>query len=149
MTKTEKITQLIEIAENKLGTPYTYGAAAGETETFDCSSFVQYLFKQIGIDLPRSAILQAGQGSGLELDPTKLESFQAGDLVFMRSDRGHYNDEFFGGRPIDIGHVALITGPDEIIHAKGGRGVIKQPLSELTSDPHYKIVFAKRPLAEI
>lgn len=148
MTRDEKIAKLIELAKAKIGTPYAYGAASGDSETFDCSSFIQYLFKQIGLELPRSAILQAGQTTGLELAPDQPEKFQPGDLIFFRGDRGHYNDEFFQGRPIDIGHVALIIGPDEIIHAKGDRGVIQQKLSELIADPHYKIVFAKRLLSD-
>lgn len=148
MTRDGKIAHIIELAKTKIGTPYTYGVAAGDSETFDCSSFIQYLFKQIGLEIPRSAILQAGQGPGLELDLDQPEKFQAGDLVFMRSNRGHYNDEFFQGRSIGIGHVALVIGPDEIIHAKGGQGVIQQPLSELVADPHYKIVFARRLLSD-
>jgi cell wall-associated NlpC family hydrolase len=144
MNREEKIAKLLDLAKAKLGTPYTYGAATGSTETFDCSSFVQYLFSQIEITLPRSALLQAGEQIGQELDVTNPDHFQAGDLVFMRSNRGHYNDEFFNGRAIDVGHVALISGPDEIIHAKGGQGVVQQKLSGLTQDPHYQIVFARR-----
>lgn len=149
MIRDEKIAKIIELAKSKIGTPYAYGAASGDTETFDCSSFIQYLFKQIELELPRSAILQAGQGPGLEIDSNESTKFQPGDLIFFRGDRGHYNDEFFQDRPIDIGHVALIIGPDEIIHAKGDRGVTLQKLSELAGNPHYKIVFAKRPLTEI
>lgn len=144
MTAQEKIDQLIKLAHDQIGKPYQYGATEGSTEAFDCSSFIQYLFQQIGISLPRSALLQAGQSNGQELIFDQINNFQAGDLVFMRSDAGHYRDDLFAGRAIDIGHVALIIGPDEIIHAKSGHGVIKQKLSELISNPHYQIVFAKR-----
>jgi len=145
----EKIDRLIKLAHDQIGKPYQYGATEVNIEAFDCSSFIQYLFQQIDINLPRSALLQAGHSDGRELDLTQGENFQVGDLVFMRSDTGHYRDDLFAGRTIDIGHVALIVGVDEIIHAKSGQGVIKQKLSELTTNPHYKIIFAKRLLNKI
>ena len=62
--------KLVSIAETVLGKPYHYGAKPEEApETFDCSSFTQYLFKQIGIELPRSTILQAGDPQGREIVP--------------------------------------------------------------------------------
>ncbi|PIP58192.1 MAG: hypothetical protein COX02_01650 [Candidatus Vogelbacteria bacterium CG22_combo_CG10-13_8_21_14_all_37_9] len=149
MTTEEKVDQLIKLAHDQIAKPYQYATQEGSIEAFDCSSFIQYLFQQIDISLPRSALLQAGQSDGQELDLSSINNFQAGDLVFMRSDTGHYRDDLFAGRAIDIGHVALMTGPDEIIHAKSGRGVIKQKLSELISDPHYKIVLAKRLLKSV
>src|SRR3989338_5224088 len=57
---------------------------------FDCSSFTQYLFASVGIEIPRSAILQAGDANGKEL--TIGGEFLPGDLLFMRSDVGHYKD---------------------------------------------------------
>lgn len=142
----EKINQIINLARSLIGTPYSYGADTGQKDRFDCSSFVQYVFEQAAeIKLPRSAILQAADEQGKELPLDNLDQFQVGDLIFMRSDRGHYNDELFSGRKIDIGHVAIISSPNTIIHAKSSLGgVVEQSLEELLSDPHYEIVFAKR-----
>lgn len=143
MTEIQK-SKLVARAQELIGTPYRYGAALEDAPTaFDCSSFVQYLFKTIGIELPRSALLQAGDARGAELP--LLGPFQPGDLLFMRSDRGHYKDELFGGRRMDIGHVALFIGNGNVINAKASAGgVVEQPLHELTSDPNYAIIYAKR-----
>lgn len=147
MNKEEKRKKLFTYARGYVGTPYIFGAqSSGEKpETFDCSSFIQHIFKCIDIELPRSSILQAGDKQGEEVVYSGIESLEPGDVVFMRSDRGYYNDEMFGGREISVGHVGLYLGDDEIIHAKSSLGgVVIQKLSDLTKDPHYAITFAKR-----
>ncbi|OHA59993.1 MAG: hypothetical protein A2607_01770 [Candidatus Vogelbacteria bacterium RIFOXYD1_FULL_42_15] len=139
----EKITKIISLAENLIGTPYHYGASTSDQTSFDCSSFIQYIFKTgAEIELPRSAILQAGYEQGQEIDPSQPENFQPGDLLFMRGSQGHYRDEFFNDRPIDIGHVALFIGNDEIIHSAGGEKnkVIKESAKQF----YKKINFVKR-----
>lgn len=143
MTNEQKA-NMIARAEELIGAPYRYGASPDEApRAFDCSSFTQYLFKQIDIELPRSALLQAGEGPGAEISADG--GFEPGDLLFMRSDAGHYRDGLFNGRRMDIGHVALYVGESAIIHAKASMGgVVKQPLAELTADPAYRIVYAKR-----
>ena len=113
MRKKEKLhKKLIYFAKKYLGKPYLYGAAPSEApRTFDCSSFTQYLYKRIGVSLPRSAIKQAH--SGKKLNPKK-QKLEPGDLIFVKGSWGHYNPEF----PEGIGHVALYTGEGKIIHAK-------------------------------
>jgi len=143
MTEEQK-NNLVVHAKKLLGTPYRYGAAPEDAPgAFDCSSFTQYLFASVGIEIPRSAILQAGDANGKEL--TIGGEFLPGDLLFMRSDVGHYKDGLFNGRKIDIGHVVLFVGDGMILHAKSDAGgVIEQPLAELVADPAYGIVYAKR-----
>jgi len=142
MTEDQK-TKLIARAKELIGVPYKYGAAPEEApNAFDCSSFIQYLFKGIGIELPRSALLQAGDPHGTEI-PLDAD-FEQGDLLFMRGHVGHYKDSLFGGRKMDIGHAAICMGEGTVVHAKGGVGVVKQPLTELVADPEYAIVYAKR-----
>jgi cell wall-associated NlpC family hydrolase len=108
--------RLIHFAEKNLGKPYKYGAPLyNAPKEFDCSSFVQYLFKRVGIDLPRSALKQAHFGK--EVNEKKLE---VGDLIFIKGKWGHYDPEFISG----IGHVAMYFGNGKIIHAEweeGGR----------------------------
>jgi cell wall-associated NlpC family hydrolase len=139
--------KLLDFAKTFVGTPYIYGADAQEApHAFDCSSFVQYVFSHSGIELPRSSILQAADPQGAQLDPSSDGfALMPGDVVFMRSDRGHYYDELFGGKQIYIGHVGIYMGDGDIIHAKKSKGgVIIQPLEELTQDPHYALVMVKR-----
>lgn len=51
--------QVLAIGQHYLGVPYQFDAKRGQTQTFDCSSFTQYVFKQIGINLPGSSRQQA------------------------------------------------------------------------------------------
>ena len=67
---------IIDTAKKYLNVPYVWG---GETpEGFDCSGFTQYVMKQNGITIPRTAAEQFA--SGLPVDKSDLK---AGDLVFF------------------------------------------------------------------
>lgn len=141
--------ELIKIAKSFLGTPYKRGADFSEKpDFFDCSSFVQYVFKQTGIELPRSSILQAACGKEIPLlQNNNYENLEIGDLLFMRSNQGYYNDEAFDNRKIYIGHVAIYIGDGNVIHSrKKLGGVIEQKIEELTKEPNYEIVLIKRVL---
>ena len=82
--------ELIAFGAKFLGTPYEFGAASGQTNTFDCSSFVRHVFNQIlSIDLPRVSYDQAQKGKEIAID-----QIRKGDLLF------------FSARGLDIGHVA-------------------------------------------
>ncbi len=146
MTETQK-TQLVALARSLNGKPYKYGAKPEEApEYFDCSSFIQYLFGQVGIELPRSSILQAAAAQGKEVAPaTDLSNLERGDVLFARGRRGHYDDDLFGERQMAIGHVALYIGNGEVIHSRHKLGgVTIQPLSAFTAEPHDRIVMVKR-----
>lgn len=54
------VDKLIDFAKSFVGTPYVYGGAT--PKGFDCSGFVQYVFKNYGFDLPRTANEQATVG---------------------------------------------------------------------------------------
>lgn len=139
--------EIVSIARKLIGKPYERGVTPEDApEKFDCSSFTQYIFKQIGISIPRSSVQQAGETDGHIIDPsTNPDELQVGDLLFMRSSRGHYHDELFGGRRVYIGHVAMYSGNGMIIHSKkSAGGVIEQTLKELLIDPNYQIVYIRR-----
>jgi len=107
--------KLIYFAEKHLEKPYKYGAKPCEApKIFDCSSFTQYLYKRIGINLPRNALDQAHLGR--RINPQK-EDLEPGDLIFIKSSWGRYNPEF----PEGIGHVAIYIGNRKIIHARWRR----------------------------
>ena len=109
----EQQTKLIALAKELIGKPYKYGATLEEApHHFDCSSFTQYLFKQIGIELPRSTIFQAECGEEIQ-----LENIQPGDLLFVHGVRGFYNQKF----PQGVGHVVLYIGNGKTIHAASRR----------------------------
>ncbi len=148
MTDAQK-TKLTALARSLVGVPYSYGAGGDEApKTFDCSSFTQYLFHEIGIEIPRSSILQAADEHGKEIAPNAdFSNLEAGDLVFMRGVRGFYRDSLFGGREISIGHVGVYLGAGEVAHAQQHDepfGVVVQHITDIVRDPHYAIVMAKR-----
>jgi cell wall-associated NlpC family hydrolase len=137
---------LSEEAKKLLGVPYKYGAKSEEApKFFDCSSLTQYLYKKIGVELPRSSILQAVAGKEIFYPQEKLE---VGDLIFFRGQRGHYNDELFPNHPpVYIGHVAVYIGDEKIIHATGSAGkVVEENLKEFIKRPNCSIVMVKRVL---
>lgn len=113
MNKKEKLQEkLVYFAKKHLGKLYKYGAAPSEApKKFDCSSFTQYLYNRIGINLPRNALDQAHLGRQINYEKEKL---QPGDLIFIKGSLGHYNPEF----PQGIGHVAMYIGNGKIINAK-------------------------------
>lgn len=96
---------LISIGKQYLGTPYKFGAPAGVTYAFDCSSFTQFLYRGLDVSLPRTSAAQATVG---EKVPKSLLSM--GDLVFFKTN----------GK--SISHVAIYAGNNKIIQSSS-RGV--------------------------
>ncbi|WP_246333867.1 C40 family peptidase [Thermoactinomyces mirandus] len=107
--------KIIATGEKYLGTPYEFGAKSGQTNTFDCSSFVQHVYKENGIDLPRNSRQQSQVGQTV----SKSE-IQKGDLLFfeLRSNPGR------------IGHVGIYAGNNKILHTWGPGGVRYDDLSD-------------------
>jgi cell wall-associated NlpC family hydrolase len=56
---------LVKQAIKFVGTPYVWGGTS--PSGFDCSGFVQYVYKQIGVNLPRVSFQQAQAGRRLNL----------------------------------------------------------------------------------
>lgn len=149
ITRKEKIQALIKTAKGLIGKPYKYGAYAEISKKrtalkkFDCSSFIQYIFNQIGMTLPRSSILQAAEGKTVR----NQKKLFPGDVLFFEGIKGHYWHTLFKGKKIYIGHVALYIGNGEIIHARESKKMVaRQKLQSLTKDRRYKVALIKRML---
>ncbi len=92
---------LTDYAKNFTGVPYLWG---GLTSCgFDCSGFVQTIFRINGYHLPRDASQQAGIGKDIPF----TEEARPGDLAF------------FGDQPDKITHVGIVLPGQHIIHASG------------------------------
>lgn len=107
----EKIKKMIELAYSKLGNPYVYGGTDID-HGIDCSAFVQWLYKQIGINISRTSSSQC-KVDGVYIKESEL---QPGDLIFYSTD-GTYNT---------VSHVAFYIGGGEIIHASNPKDGIKK-----------------------
>lgn len=97
---------VINYAYNLRGCKYVYGANG--PDTFDCSGFTQYVFKNTtGLSLPHSAQAQYAYGTPV------TGALQAGDLVF------------FGSSTTDIDHVGIYVGGGIMVDAPNSRSVVR------------------------
>jgi len=96
--KTDGVKQLKSAAYGFLGTRYRFGG--NSRNGLDCSAFVQQVFRELDVSLPRSAREQFEVGS--EVTPGDL---QKGDLVFFRT---------YASFP---SHVGIYLGNNRMIHA--------------------------------
>lgn len=104
-----KAEQIISLARQQLGKPYVYGATG--PNSFDCSGLVQYVYRQVGINLPRTAAQQSTRGYGVSFN-----NLQPGDLLFWSNSRGVY-------------HVGIYTGNGNTLFApQPGQTVKEQPM---------------------
>lgn len=93
---------IIGKARTLLNATYRYGAEG--PNSFDCSGFTQFVFKQKGYSLPRTSAAQAGYGTAVSRG-----DLRKGDLVFFRTGGG------------GISHVAIYMGGGKLIHATNPR----------------------------
>jgi hypothetical protein len=68
--------RVVELARSQIGMPYVYGGESPQTG-FDCSGLVQWVYAQIGINLPRTAQAQYDATQRVARD-----ALAPGDLVF-------------------------------------------------------------------
>jgi len=97
----DKIKALEEDAKSFLGTKYVWGATG--PNKFDCSGFTQWVFRDIGIDIPRVSRDQAKVG-----EYVTFENLRKGDMVFFdtrKKKRGV------------VTHVGIYLGDGNFIHA--------------------------------
>lgn len=71
---------VVSIAMGLRGTPYRYGGTS--RSGFDCSGFTQYVYRQAGKSIPRTASAQAAA-------TTRVSSPRPGDLMFWGSPAYH------------------------------------------------------------
>lgn len=84
--------RIVEIAKRYIGTDYVYGGTT--PDGFDCSGFTSYVFRQVGIELNRTARAQQTQGY-------RVSNPQPGDLVFSGYPAGHVAIYVGNGMVID------------------------------------------------
>ena len=105
---------LTEYAKYFKGGKYIWGGTT--PKGFDCSGYVQYLYKKQGINLPRTALSQSQVGEDVDINELKK-----GDLLFFLTDKK---------RKIPVTHVGIYIGNGEFIHAASRKkGIIISPIT--------------------
>ncbi|PHS34460.1 MAG: glycoside hydrolase [Sulfurovum sp.] len=97
------IDKLINLAKSKLGDSYVYAATG--PDHFDCSGFVYYVFKENGVVIPRTSLLQSKSTKKLN-----RQEIKRGDILsFDTHDRKHIN------------HSGIYLGNGKFIHSSSGK----------------------------
>lgn len=102
--------EIIQYAEQFVGNPYVWGGTS-LTEGADCSGFVQSVYNEFGISLPRTSREQAVVGEQIA-----LEDASPGDLIFYAEDGVVY-------------HVVIYIGDGQSVQAMStAAGIVTAPV---------------------
>jgi cell wall-associated NlpC family hydrolase len=116
---------VVDRAARLIGRPYVWGAEG--PDSFDCSGLTQYVYQQVGIDLPRRAIHQSQFGDAVG------RGIQRGDLLFFAND----------SRRSLVTHVGIYEGERVMIDASKRHGRVRR---DHLDDPFWveRFMFARR-----
>jgi len=116
---------IIAFAKKYMGTKYCY-AGGSPQKGFDCSGFVNFVYKNFDIELPRSSSGFTKIGKSL-----KPDQFKVGDILVFYGYRDNKS----------IGHVGIVYEANgmksKFIHASSGKEMAVT-VSELSSDMYTK-----------
>lgn len=101
--------EMLKFSQKFLNLPYTWGGSS--SYGFDCSGFIQMLYREIGIFLPRDSCDQAMSD---QLVGVEKKDLQPGDLVFFGREK--------------VNHVGLYLGGERFIHS----GTMESPILQIT-----------------
>lgn len=102
------VLNLVADAGTYLGTPYVWGGTSGAG--FDCSGFVQYIFRKNGVNLPRTVAEQWNA-------TVSVSKLKVGDIVYF---------ETYKAGP---SHNGIYIGNNQFIHSGSSTGVTISSLS--------------------
>ena len=118
--------KLVDKAKKYLGSKYFWGGTT--PRGFDCSGYMQYLYKKVGMTIPRTAFQQSKVGVSID-----KKNLKKGDLLFFKTT---------DSRMIPITHVGMYIGDKKFIHAASKKkGIIISPIN---GKYKYNFVKAKR-----
>lgn len=113
--------RIVAVAQRYLGSPYRFGGSSPDAG-FDCSGFVQYVLRQVGISIGRDAPAQYQYGAEVP-----REHLVPGDLVF-------FQNTYMPG----LSHVGIYVGNGQFIHANDeATGVILSSLDDIYWAPRW------------
>ncbi len=102
----DKCQRITSVAKTKLGHKYVWGAS-GNKNTYDCSSFTKYVYKNVGVTIPRTSINQSKFGKYV-----KRNELKKGDLIFFDTSKR---------RKGYVNHVGIYLGDNKFIHASSAK----------------------------
>ena len=101
---------VVQLALGRVGSPYRWGGTG--PRSFDCSGLVNWAFRQVGVDLPRTSRALSRTGT-----PVSRANLRPGDLVFFYSPVSHVGIYIGGGRMVH----ASSSGKPVAVAAIAGR----------------------------
>jgi cell wall-associated NlpC family hydrolase len=108
------------LAESKIGQPYIWGGNG--PSGFDCSGFVQWVFGNNGISLPRTVSEQVAVGKKVS-----VKDLKPGDLLF-------FENTYTSG----LSHIGIYIGANQFVHAADeARGVTISDLKDDYWEPRF------------
>ena len=110
------VINLLADASGHIGVPYLWGGVS--PSGFDCSGFIQYVFKQNGVSIPRTVREQWAS-------MTPVTTLRPGDIVFF---------ETYTSGP---SHNGIYIGNNQFIHAGSSTGVTIASLRSTYWDTRY------------
>lgn len=100
---------IVNKAYQYLGVPYVWGGTS--PSGFDCSGFIQYVFRSQGVSLPRVSRGQASSGAYVS-----ISNAQPGDILYFGQS--------------SVTHVGIYIGNNKMIHAPSpGKSVMISDIS--------------------
>lgn len=116
--------QLMDVASQYTGIPYVFGGTT--SSGLDCSAFVQTVFRQFGVNLPRTSRQQATVGNSVPFD-----QLQPGDRLYFSCKYSY------------IDHCGIYAGNGYFVHCSKSRNGVG--VDSLSSDFYWRnLVVAKR-----
>lgn len=116
--------KIANLAKSLVGSSYVFGSTG--PNSFDCSGLIVYVYKKMGISLPRTSQSQAYVGKRV-----KKDELQPGDLVFSNT---------YGS----LSHVGIYIGNGKFVHAaNSSSGVTISGINDSYYGPRF--AWATRP----
>ncbi len=125
-----KIQELSSFSDQFLNGPYIWGGTS--SIGYDCSGYVQMLYQQIGIQLPRDS---RPQSASTALYEVSLEEVLPGDLLFLGEPRKNSR----------ISHVGMYTGEDKFIQTGIENAFPMTQSMDLENNEYYSLRKIMRP----
>ena len=142
--------EVTNFSKTLLGVPYVWGGTS--LEGFDCSGFVQYVYKKYEMDLSRTTYTQIKQGKSIALSDIKENDLVFFDtrassmltkaksqgvsgtldtIIINESDTGNSKKLY----PSEPTHVGMYIGHGKMIHASSSK---KQVVVEVLENDYFK-----------